>query len=101
MGQELERRATAQPARQVNPSWPTVMGNTVRLWVERHRRRQAARRRLVLLLGALVAMALGAAVTLAFTQRDHAQTASRLTGSGQPSDALQTAATDRHQAAAW
>ena len=101
MGQELERRTTGKPARQVNPSWPTVMGNTVRLWAERHQRRQAARRRLVLLLGALVAMALGAGITLAFTQRDHAQTASRLTGSGQPSNALQTAATDRHQAAAW
>jgi len=81
------------------------MGNTVRLWVERHQRRQAGRRRLVLLMGALVAMALGAGVTLAFTQRDHAQTASRLAGSGQASGqasgALQAAVTARHQAAAW
>jgi hypothetical protein len=80
------------------------MGNTVRLWVERHQRhqrRQVARQRLVLLLGALVAMALGAGVTLAFTQRDHAQTASQLTGSGQASSALQAAATGRDQAAAW
>jgi hypothetical protein len=77
------------------------MGNTVRLWVERHQRRQAGRRHLVLLLSALVAMALGAGVTLAFTQRDHAQTASRLTGSGQASDALQAAAAARHQSAAW
>ena len=101
MGQELERRTTGKPARQVNPSWPTVMGNTVRLWVERHQRRQAVRRRLLFLLSALVAMALGAGVTLAFTQRDHAPAASQLTGSGQVSGALQTAATDRHQAAAW
>jgi len=77
------------------------MGNTVRLWVERHQRRQAVRRRLLFLLSALVAMALGAGVTLAFTQRDHAPAASQLTGSGQVSGALQTAATDRHQAAAW
>ena len=101
MGQELERRTTGKPARQVNPSWPTVMGNTVRLWVERHQRRQAVRRRLLFLLSALVAMALGAGVTLAFTQRDLAPAASQLTGSGQVSGALQTAATDRHQAAAW
>ncbi len=55
----------------------------------------------MLLLSALVAMALGAGVTLAFTQRDHAPAAPRFTGSGQASGALQAAATDRHQAAAW
>jgi len=101
MGQELERRTTAEPARQVDPSWPTVIANTVRLWVGRHHRRQAGRQRLVLLLSALVAMALGAGVTLAFTQRDQAPPASRLADHGQSSDALQAAAADRHQAAAW
>ena len=55
----------------------------------------------MLLLSALVAMALGAGVTLAFTQRDQASTTSRLADHGQSSSALQMAAADRHQAAAW
>jgi hypothetical protein len=101
MGQELGGRPTAGPARQVDPSWPTVVGNTVRLWVARHHPRRAGRQRLVLLVSALVAMALGAGVTLAFTQRDQALSASRSAGHGQSSGALQTAAVDRHQAATW
>ena len=40
----------------------------MRLWLDRHYRRRAGRRRLVLALSALLAMALGAGVTLAFTQ---------------------------------
>ena len=42
----------------------------MRLWLERHHRYPAGRRRLlVFVLSALVAMALGAGVTLAITQR--------------------------------
>ena len=101
MGQELEPRTTASPARQADPSWPTVVGNTVRLWVDRHHRHHAGRRRLVLVLSGLVAMALGAGITLAFTQSDQARTTARLSGSAPSSNALQAAAADRHQAAAW
>ena len=101
MGQELEPRTTAGPARQADPSWPTVVGNTMRLWVDRHHRHHAGRRRLVLVLSGLVAMALGAGITLAFTQSDQARTTARLSGSAPSSNALQAAAADRHQAAAW
>jgi hypothetical protein len=54
-----------------------------------------------LVLSALVAMALGAGVTLAFTQRGPGPTASPPSRSGQGSTALQVAAADRHQAAVW
>ena len=52
-------------------------------------------------LSALVAMALGAGVTLAFTQRGPEQAASSPGNSGSASNALQVAAADRHQAAVW
>jgi hypothetical protein len=102
MGQELSRRTPATPARQEEPSWPAVASTTVRLWLERHHRNPVRRRRRrVLALSALVAMALGAGVTLALTQQGPAQTASPPANSGPASNALQLAAADRHQAAVW
>ncbi len=99
MGQELQRRTRATPARQAEPSWPTVAGNTVRLWLDRHSGRGSGRRRLVLLLSGLVAMALGAGVTLAFTQQSPAAAPPGHPARG--ANALQLAATDRHQTARW
>ena len=52
-------------------------------------------------LSALVAMALGAGVTLAFTLRGPEPTAAQPSGSRPGSNALQVAAADRHQAAVW
>ncbi len=101
MGQELQRRTSATVASQADPSWPTVAGNTMRLWMDRHYRRRAGRRRAVLLLSALVAMALGAGVTLAFTQRDSAHSAAQSAVAAPGANALQVAAADRQQAAAW
>jgi len=102
MGQELSRRTPATPARQAEPSWLAVASTTVRLWLERHHRYPVGRRRrLVLVLSALVAMALGAGVTLAFTQRGPEQAVSPPGHSGPASNALQVAAADRHQAAVW
>ena len=103
MGQELSRRTPATPARQEEPSWPAVASTTVRLWLKRHHRYPVGRRRrLVFVLSALVAMALGAGVTLAFTQRGPAPAASPPTSSLAPgANALQVAAADRHQAAVW
>jgi hypothetical protein len=96
MGQELQRRRPATVTH-ADPSWPTVASTTVRLWFDRHYRRRAGRRRLVLAVSALVAMALGAGVTLAFTQRE--------TGTSQASthtqNAIQLAQADRQQAAGW
>jgi hypothetical protein len=99
MGQELQRRTPGTVARQPDPSWATVAGTTVRLWLDRHYRRRAGRRRLVLLISALLAMALGAGVTLAFTQREDSQSPSR--GGAEGLTALHAAAADRHQAAVW
>jgi len=96
MGQELQRRTPGAVTR-ADPSWPTVASTTVRLWFDRHYRRRTGRRRLVLVLSALVAMALGSGVTLAFTQRE--------TGSAQVSrhtpNVIQVAQADRQQAAGW
>ena len=96
MGQELQRRTPGTVAR-ADPSWPTVAGTTVRLWFNRHYGRRARRRSLVLVLSALVAMALGAGVTLAFTQRD---TARPHVGTSAP-NAIQVAQADRQKAAVW
>jgi len=101
MGQELQRRTPATPARRAEPSWPTVASNTVRLWLERHRGRRAAGRRLVLGVSVLAAMALGAGVTLAFTQRGPAPAAAQPAGLARSQDALQLAAAARQQAARW
>jgi hypothetical protein len=102
MGQELQPRPPATPVPEGEPSWPAVASNTVHLWLERHHRYRPSRsRRLVFLLSALVAMALGAGVTLAFTQRGAEHTASRPSDAAQSPDALQVAATDRYQAAQW
>ena len=75
----------------------------MRLWLQRHHRYPVGRRRrLVFVLSALVAMALGAGVTLAFTQRGPVPAASKPTSSLAPgANALQAAAADRHQAAVW
>ncbi|MGH3234807.1 MAG: hypothetical protein ACRDOH_16455 [Streptosporangiaceae bacterium] len=79
-----------------------MASTTVRLWLDRHHRPPAVRRRrLVLALSALLAMALGAGVTLAFTQRGPESTVSRLSGPAQSPNALQMAAAVRHQAAVW
>ena len=74
----------------------------MRLWLQRHHRYPVGRRRrLVFALSALVAMALGAGVTLAFTQRGPEPAASPPSIPVPGTNALQVAAADRHQAAAW
>jgi hypothetical protein len=100
MGQELQRRAPGTVARQSDPSWPTVARTTARLWLDRHYRRRAGRRRLVLLSGALAAMAVGAGLTLAFTQPDRGTTTVPVSAASS-TDALQLAAAARQRASAW
>jgi hypothetical protein len=96
MGQELQRRAPGTVSR-ADPSWPTVASTTVRLWFDRHYRRRTGHRRLVIAVSALAAMAIGAGVTLAFTQSD-----SGTVQAGKPSpNAIQVAVADRQQAAGW
>ena len=96
MGHELQRRTPTTVTR-ADPSWPAVASTTVRLWFDRHYRRRAGHRRLVIVLSALVAMALGAGVTLAFTQRGTGSTGSGTHGP----NAIQVAQADRQQAAGW
>jgi hypothetical protein len=94
-----------------DPSWASVIATTWRLWRQRHAHRGRRRQRGVLALSAVAAMALGALVTLAFTyhgqQTGEGQQASK-TAATQPAGAaqdtpgaLQVAAANRGQAAAW
>jgi hypothetical protein len=78
---------------------------TWRLWWQRHTHHRDRHQRAVLVLAAVTAMALGALVTLAFT---HGGEQAHKTSSGPPTvsssnaaNALQVAAANRSQAAAW
>jgi hypothetical protein len=102
MGQELQRRTSGPLSRQPEPSWSAVAGTTMRLWLQRHhivgQSPAGRRRRLIVVLSALVAMAFGAGVTLAFTSTSqHAATPPRPKGAS----ALQVATENRHDAAVW
>ena len=81
-----------------------MAGTTLRLWLERRHLISPhpgdRRRRLVVLLSAVLAMAFGAGVTLALTQPGE-QPTTRPSGAAPATTALQVAAADRHQAAAW
>ena len=95
---------TARPQRP-EPSWPTVIATTVRLWLERHRgvgRRSVLPVALVALLGIGVASAfIGyAATSSAKPATSSAKPAAARSGSV-PGVALQAAATTREQAAQW
>jgi hypothetical protein len=78
---------------------------TVRLWLERHssgRKRSASRRsRGVLVLSAAAAMALGALVTLAFTQQGGRTPSARPGDTALNTAPLQIAKANRSRAAAW
>jgi hypothetical protein len=92
-----------------DPSWATVIATTLRLWLQRHtnrsRRSTARHQRGIVVLSAVAAMALGALVTLAFTE--HGQQAGKVSPARPASSApgtpaaLQAAAANRGQAAAW
>jgi hypothetical protein len=110
MSQEIERRApgtlSQPPEPRSEPSWPKVASTTVHLWLERHhvvsQRPASTRRRLVALLSALAAMALGAGITLAFTGTNlQASPRPRSTATAQSLILLQQAADNRLAAAKW
>ena len=106
MGQEIQRRTPGTVSRQPEPSWGAVAGTTVRLWLERHhvidKRPAARRRRLIVVLSTLVAMAFGAGVTLAFTATGQPSPSGTQPGSSAQALApLQLAAANRHTAAVW
>jgi len=86
-----------------DPSWATVAATTWRLWWQRHtngsRRPSVRRQRGVLVLSAVVALAVGALVTLAVTHQG--RQASKTASPARNTPALQVAAANRSQAAAW
>jgi hypothetical protein len=100
-----EQQHSLTPGTRGDPSWATVAMTTWRLWRERHTHRGDRRQRGILVLSAVAAMALGALVTLAFThQGERAQKASTVqptASSPATANALQVAAANRGQAAAW
>jgi hypothetical protein len=92
-----------------DPSWATVIATTLRLWLQRHthrgRRPTTRPRRGVVVLSVVAATALGALVTLVVT---HPWEQASKTPSARPASpardtpaALQVAAANRSQAAAW
>jgi hypothetical protein len=106
MGQEIQRRTPGTLSQQSEPSWPTVAGTTMRLWLERHhivsQRPARGRRRLVIVLSALVAMAFGAGITLAFTGAStQASPGARPSDAAQSMTPLQQVTAYRLAAAKW
>jgi hypothetical protein len=104
MGEQPRGFTSATHGRREEPSWPTVLATTVRLWFERHRvprmRPVSSRRRLaVILLSAVIAVALGAELISLTTQRSAPQPSPASSASS--ATALQAAAADRRSAAAW
>ena len=98
-----------QYSRRLEPSWPAVAATTFRLWLQRHneggRRLASRRQRGVVVLSAIAAMALGALVTLVFTEHGTQSAAARPSNAAQStassSSQLQIAQANRYQAAAW
>lgn len=106
MGQDLQRRVPGTPGQRSEPSWSTVAGTTLRLWLERHhlvsQRPLSRRKRLVLVLSALVAMAFGAGITLAFTGASPQASPGAQAGAGTPGQTpLQQVTANRLAAAKW
>ena len=78
LGGDMEERGTrgAAVARRPEPSWPTVIATTVRLWLERHPvRRPATSGRRLLALAGVLAVVVAAAAAGAFIGRGAASPA--------------------------
>jgi hypothetical protein len=110
MSQEIERRTRGTLSQRSEPrsepSWRTVAGTTVRLWLARHhvvnQRPAGPGRRLVVVLSALAAVALGAGLTLAVTgTNQQASPGTRPADPAQSPTLLQQAADNRLAAAKW
>ncbi len=108
----MEYHGTRLPARarRPEPSWPTVIATTLRLWLERHPvvgRRGTRGRRVTVALAAVGAAALGAGVAVAPSSGTR-RTSARLVGAGRrgaeragSAGALGASAATRAEAASW
>jgi hypothetical protein len=109
MSQEIERRTRGTLSQRSEPrsepSWRTVAATTARLWLERHhvvsQRPTGRRRRLLVALSALAAMALGAGITLAFTGTNPQASPGDRPSDPQGPTPIQQAADNRLAAAKW
>jgi hypothetical protein len=102
----MEYHGTRLPARarRTEPSWPTVIATTLRLWFERHPvagRKGTRGRRVTVAAAAVGAAALGAGVTFAIV--GHTATSARVGAppSAGSTGALGASAATRAQAASW
>jgi hypothetical protein len=103
LGGDMEKRdpRRAGVARRSEPSWPTVIATTVRLWLERHHvRRPAASARRLLLLAGVLAVAVAAAAAGAFIGRGTTSPAAPAVSSINAAS-IRAATAVRDQAAAW
>src|SRR6202453_1180034 len=91
--------------RRSEPSWPTVIATTVRLWVDRHpvSRLKVTGWRLLALLGCAVLGVAAAVTVVAFATASHAPAAPGRASSASPpiSGSLQAATAARTSAARW
>ena len=110
-GGDMEYRGTglSARARRPEPSWPSVIATTLRLWLERHSlfggKSPRGRRRVAVVVAVVAIVAIVAGVTgviIGRTARSSSSAASRGSGSGSaPGAAVDASAATRGQAASW
>jgi len=106
MMQQKSRSAAPAPARRPEPSWPTVIATTLRLWIERHPVRGLGRRAAVTLaVVGVVALAAGVAGAAIWDTAAPATPARMPSPSSRPAPGaaagLEVSAATRDQAAEW
>jgi hypothetical protein len=101
----MEHHDTGPPgrARRPEPSWPTVIATTVRLWVERHPRTRVLRGLPAIVSGSLIIVfvAVMAVVSIGHPARSPSASASRARSSAPSSVTLSDSVRTRERAATW
>lgn len=100
----MEHSTSSARARRVEPSWPTVIATTVRLWLERHHGGTRLVRRRLLALAAVLAVAVSAGVAGAVIGRGATPSAAVPRAENavpRAAVSLRTAVATRDRAATW